>query len=69
MREMVAKEVRKMVKAGIIEPASSEWASQVVFVPKKDGSLHFCVDYRRLNACTLAHSYPLLRMDDCILAQ
>ena len=66
MREMVAKEVNKMLNAGVIEPASTEWASPVVLVPKKDGSLWFCVEYRCLNAKTAADSYPLPRMDNCI---
>ena len=66
MREMVANEVNKMLNAGVIEPASTKWASPVVLIPKKDGSLRFCVDYRLLNAKTAADSYPLPRMDDCI---
>ena len=66
MREMVAKEVKKMLNAGVIEPANTEWTFPVVLVPKKDGSLRFCVDYRRWNAKTLADSYPLRRMDDCV---
>ena len=66
MREMVAKEVHKMLNAGVIEPARTEWASPVVLVPKKEGCLRFCVDYRRLNAKMLADSYPLPRMDNCI---
>ena len=66
MREMVVKDVNKMLNAGFIELASTKWASPVVLVPKKDGSIQFSVDYRRLNAKTAADSYPLPRMDDCI---
>ena len=64
MREMAAKEVNKMLQARVIEPASTERASPVVLVPKKDGSLRFCIDYRRLNAKTAVDLYPLPRMDD-----
>ena len=40
-REIVAEEVNKILNAEVIEPASTEWASPVVLVPKKDGSLQF----------------------------
>jgi hypothetical protein len=59
-------EIERMLKAEVIEPATSECASPIVLVAKPDGSTLFCVDYRRLNAITLRDSYPLLRMDDCI---
>ena len=55
-----------MLRAGVIEPAMPEWASPLVFVPKKDGNMQFCVDYWKLNAVTVRYSYPLPRMDECI---
>ena len=65
-REHERKEIEKMLTEGVIEPSTSEWAAPVVFAPKKDGTLRFCVDYRRLNAVTLRDSYPIPRMDECI---
>ena len=65
-REIEQREVDKMLQAGVIEPSNSAWASPVVIIPKPDGSLRFCVDYRRLNALTIRDSYPLPRMDECI---
>lgn len=66
MSKMVVKEVKKMLNAGFIEPASTEWAPPMVFVPKKDGYLRFCVDYGRLNAKTAADAYTRPCMEDCI---
>ena len=55
-----------MLHAGFIEPTSAEWASPVVFVPKMDGTMRFCVEYRKLNAITVRDAYPLPCMDECI---
>jgi len=65
-RQLASEEINKMLAKGVIEPATSEWASPIVLVPKKDGQLRFCVDYRKLNELTVTDAYPLPRMDDCM---
>ena len=63
-REHAKKEVDKMLDAGVIELYMSEWAAPVVFAPKKDGSLRFCIDHRQLNAVKVHDSYLIPRMEE-----
>jgi hypothetical protein len=56
--------IERMLKAEVIEPSTSEWASPIVLVAKLDVSTRFCVDYRKLDSITVRDSYPLPRMDE-----
>ena len=66
VRAEVAKQLREMQAAGVVQPSSSPWASPVVMVRKRDGTLRFCVDYRELNSVTKADTFPLPRIDDLL---
>ena len=52
LRPELTKMINDMLGAKVIQESSSPWASPIVLVRKKDGSLRFCADYRRLNAVT-----------------
>ncbi|KAJ0050423.1 hypothetical protein NL108_003631 [Boleophthalmus pectinirostris] len=59
--------IDEMLRAGIIEPSDSPWASGVVMVNKKNSPrMRFCVDYRPLNSVTKKDSYPLPRIDESL---
>ena len=55
----VREHLKLMLDAGVVLPSNNPWCNAVVLVRKKDGSLHFCIDLRRLNALTVKDSHPL----------
>jgi len=60
------KYLKEQLEAGVVRPSSSPWASPVVLVRKRDGSVRWCVDYRRLNDVTVKDAFPLPRTDMCL---
>lgn len=67
-KEILKKEIDQLLDEDAIEECESPWAAPVVLVPKKDGTMRLCVDYRRLNSITKTDTYPLPRMDDLLYA-
>jgi len=65
-RDAISQQVDDCLKQGVIEPASSPRASNLVLVRKKDGSYRCCVDYHALNSVTRKDAYPLPRIDSCL---
>jgi transposase InsO family protein len=57
------KNVNEMQKLGVIKESQSPWASPVLLVSKKDGTLRFVTDFRRLNSVTKSDVFPLPRID------
>ena len=61
LREKVMSEIDCMLEAGIAEKCNSPYASPIVIVPKKDGSIRLCVNYRLLNEITVFDPQPIPR--------
>ena len=55
----VREHLKLMLDAGVIQPSNNPWCNAVVLVRKKDGSLCFCIDFRKLNSLTVKDSHPL----------
>ena len=65
-RDELDRHIDQLLSDKKIVPSDSPWASPVVMVQKKDGSMRFCIDYRRVNKVTRKDAYPLPRIDDSL---
>ena len=66
VRDIKQQQVKEMFRDEVIRPSTSPWASPVVMVKKKDGSMRFCVDFRKMNDATIKDGHPLPRIDDTL---
>ena len=53
------KTLQTLISQGIVEKSQSPHYSQILMVPKPDGTFRMCVDYRALNDCTADASWPI----------
>mgnify|MGYP000394386937 FL=1 len=63
----VKEEIDKLLRVGFIRLVKrATWLSPIVFVPKKNGQIHVCIDYRKLNATTVTNAFPLPLTDSVL---
>ncbi|GFU82871.1 retrovirus-related Pol polyprotein from transposon gypsy [Trichonephila clavipes] len=65
-RQEVNKQIEEWLNEGIIRPSSSEYASPIVMVKKKDGSSRMCINYRKLNQKLVKDKFPLPIIEDVL---
>ena len=58
--------LEEQLEAGVIRPSSSPWAAPTVLVRKSDGSVRWCIDYRKLNDRSVKDAYPLPKINMCL---
>ncbi len=66
LHQEVRDHLQEMLRCGVIRPSKSPFAAPIVLVRKKDDSLRFCCDFRRLNAKTVRDSYSIPRIEDTL---
>lgn len=64
--EVVKDHINQLLSSQVIRESSSPYASPIVLVRKKDGSLRLCVDYRQLNSKTRRDAFPLPRIEESL---
>ena len=64
MAVKIKEEVQKQINAGFLVTAEYlQWVANIVHVPKKDGKVRMCVDYRDLNKASPKDDFPLPHID------
>jgi hypothetical protein len=58
-KDEIKRQVAELLKAGLIVPSVSSFASTILLVQKKDGTWRFCIDYRKLSDMTVKNRFPM----------
>jgi Reverse transcriptase (RNA-dependent DNA polymerase)/Retroviral aspartyl protease len=64
--EAIEAYITELLSKNLIQPSTSPYGAPVLFVPKPDGSLRMCIDYRALNKITLRNQEPIPNIADLL---
>ena len=56
----------KLKDSRVIKDSNSEFAHPVCLVRKRDGSIRWCIDFRKLNDITVRDCFPIPKIEQCI---
>jgi hypothetical protein len=65
-KDEIEKAIKELLAMGHIRPSNNPFASLVVLVLKKDGTIRMCIDYQALNKKTIKNQYPIPRIDELL---
>ena len=66
-KETFKKELERLVKIGVLEVVhESEWGTPVFIIPKKDGTVRFVTDFRKVNGQVVRKPFPIPRIADTL---
>lgn len=66
--DAVRKHLQELLDSGIIRESESPFASPIVVVRKKNGSVRLCIDFRKLNLQTIKDAYALPHLEEAFSA-
>ena len=66
--EAVRQHLKELCDANIIRESESPFASPIVIVKKKNGTIRLCIDYRKLNNQTIKDAYALPNIEEAFSA-
>jgi hypothetical protein len=65
-KDEIEKSIKELLDMGHIRLSSIPFASFVVVLKNKDGTMLMCIDYRALNKKTIKNRYPIPRIDELL---
>jgi hypothetical protein len=65
-KDEIEKAIKELFDMGHIKPSTIPFASSVVLVKKKDGTMRMCIDFSSLNKKTIKNRYLIPRIDELL---